>query len=126
MKMSTCTNEKKTIEDKNGKHAELVAVAIDEGIGAIGKEYFAGCSNLKVIVFPESVTKIDDAALCDSGIEIDGGTEKIKVILAYCIRGSYADMWLSKYKNKYIKVYYSKESRRDSNGNQNKSRQYKL
>ena len=103
MKMSTYTDEKKMIGAEN----EFFAVTINNGVEAVEKESFADRSNLKVVLFPESVTKIDDEALSDRGIQIDIGTEKRKIILAYCVKGSYADIWLSNNKNKFIKVYYN-------------------
>lgn len=116
MKDQTSTKDFTIDNRKHMFNRDISAVIIDESIRVLSENYLSYCPNLKTVFFPDCVQEIDDTAFENSGIEFGKGENKKRVILAYCTEGSPTDIWLSKNKSKYIKVYY-KNTKDGKNGN---------
>lgn len=85
-----------TISTYAFKHCDsLKRLTLPEGVGYLGSEVFSYCGALETLTMPESLNYLGSSLL--------GNCSALKTI--YCVKGSYADTWLTR--NKFTdKIVY--------------------
>lgn len=104
----------KIIADQAYFAANITEAIIPEGVEELGESCFAYCTDLKEAVIPEGVKKIPDHMFWECPVMADltvpesvwsigkGAVYHMESITVHCKKNSYADMYFSTSKKKYI------------------------